>query len=231
MSEQPWPAPPGPRHESGLERDGMAQGSWYGATVATGGPTSAPTPIAARHDGPATTRPLWREGLELVLMTLAIAMGIQVAVQSRLVEGHSMEPTLHDQQRLLISRTAYSGYAEPQRGDIVVFHAWDSSEDYIKRVIGVPGDTVAVKGGKVFVNGAPVDEPYIRGETNGGSDSTVVLGRDDYYVMGDNRGNSADSRLHGALPRKAIVGKAWICYWPLTDLGLVSDSSTYAAAP
>ena len=113
----------------------------------------------------------------------------------------------------------------------MVFHAWDSSEDYIKRVIGVPGDTVAVQDGKVFVNGVAVDEPYIRGETNGSNDGTVVLGRDDFYVMGDNRGNSADSRLHGALPRSAIVGKAWICYWPLTDMGLVSDSSTYAAAP
>lgn len=231
MSGQPWPAPAGLRHESGLERDGMAPCTWSGAGGAAGVPTSLAIPAAALHGGPAAGRPLWREAIELVLMTLAIAMAIQVAVQSRLVEGHSMEPTLHNQQRLLISRMAYSGYADPQRGDIVVFHAWDSSEDYIKRVIGVPGDTVAVEDGKVFVNGAAVDEPYIRGETNGSNDGTVVLGRDDYYVMGDNRGNSADSRLHGALPRSAIVGKAWICYWPLTDMGLVSDSSTYAAAP
>lgn len=210
---------------SGLERDGMAQSGW---------PLPAPAlPLAsATADlAPAPRRPLWREALELVLMTLAIALGIQVAVQSRLVEGHSMEPTLHDAQRLLINRMAYSGFSDPQRGDIVVFHAWDSSEDYIKRVIGVPGDTVAVRDGKVFVNGAAVDEPYIQGDTNGGGDATVVLGDDDFYVMGDNRGNSSDSRLHGALPRSAIVGKAWICYWPLTDLGMVSDNSTYAAAP
>lgn len=210
----------------GAEFIGMAVPSWpdpQQVAAARGAGILNPPRIAHR--------PLWREALELLGLTLLIALGIQLGVQSRLVEGHSMEPTLHDHQRLLISRVAYGGFSDPQRGDIVVFHAWDSTEDYIKRVIGVPGDTIEIRDSRVLVNGAAVDEPYLRSDSASGSQGPVVLSPDDYYVMGDNRGNSSDSRLHGALNRSRIVGKAWICYWPLKDMGLVSDSSAYAAAP
>jgi signal peptidase I len=211
---------------TGAERAGMAVPSW---------PDPQQVAAARRAADPAASptarRPLWREGLELLGLTLVIAVGIQLGVQSRLVEGHSMEPTLHDHQRLLISRVAYGGFSDPQRGDIVVFHAWDSEEDYIKRVIGVPGDTIEIRESRVMVNGVAVDEPYLRSDKASGNQGPIVLGADDFYVMGDNRGNSSDSRLHGALNRSRIVGKAWICYWPLQDLGLVSDSSAYAANP
>lgn len=210
----------------GAEHEGMAEQAW-------------PDPhrvAAARFEGATATPrsarpPLWREALELVGLTLLIALGIQLGVQSRLVEGHSMEPTLHDHQRLLISRMAYGGFSEPQRGDIVVFHAWDSSEDYIKRVIGEPGDSIEIRDSRVLVNGVAVEEPYLDGDNASGNQGSLVLGTDEYFVMGDNRGNSSDSRLHGPLKRERIVGKAWICYWPLRDMGLVSDNSTYAAAP
>jgi len=170
-----------------------------------------------------------RDVVETAVLTLVIAAGVQVAVQSRQIEGSSMEPTLHNGQRLLVNRLSYLPQSEPQRGDIVVFRAWDQDEDYIKRVIGVPGDEIEIRDNRVRVNGSLLDEPYIHNEPTYGAGETVVLAPGDYYVLGDNRGNSSDSRLHGPLPRDRIIGKAWLTYWPLGELGFVSDSKSYAA--
>jgi len=152
-----------------------------------------------------------------------------VAVQSRQIEGSSMEPTLHNGQRLLVNRLSYISTSEPQRGDIIVFRAWEQEEDFIKRVIGVPGDEIDIQDNHIRVNGYPLDEPYIANEPTFGTPGTVVLGPGEYYVLGDNRGNSSDSRLHGPLPAEKIIGKAWLTYWPPRDLGFISDTTSYAA--
>lgn len=170
-----------------------------------------------------------RDIFETVILTVLIAAGIQLAVQSRLVEGSSMEPTLHNGQRLLINRLSYLSPTDPQRGDIIVFRAWDQDEDYIKRVIGVPGDEIEIRGNEILVNGAMLDEPYLDRTIDYGHIGPLVMAPDFFYVMGDNRGNSSDSRLHGPLPRAQILGKAWVSYWPLANLGLISDSTSYAA--
>ena len=170
-----------------------------------------------------------RDVVETVILTVLIAAGIQLAVQSRLVEGSSMEPTLHNGQRLLINRLSYLSPTDPQRGDIVVFKAWDQDEDYIKRVIGVPGDEIEIRGNEILVNGAMLDEPYLDRTIDYGHIGPLVMAPDYFYVMGDNRGNSSDSRLHGPLSREQILGKAWVSYWPLANMGLISDSTSYAA--
>lgn len=216
---------------AGLERAGMA---W---PVAGDGAASPPTSGAPSAAARAPGAP-WREVLgptplrdlvHTLMLTVMIASGVQIAVQSRQIEGSSMEPTLHNGQRLLVNRLAYLGLSEPRRGDIVVFRAWDQDEDYIKRVVGVPGDEIEVVGDRLVVNGNPLDEPYIQNHPTHGGPGRVVLGPGTYYVLGDNRDNSSDSRLHGPLAADRIVGKAWVTYWPIHDLGFVSDFASYAA--
>jgi signal peptidase I len=206
-------APPG-----ALPADG-----WYPGSL----PGEQATPRRGQDSGSALGS--LRDVLETVILTVLIAAGIQMAVQSRLVEGSSMEPTLHNGQRLLINRLSYLSMTEPQRGDIVVFRAWDQDEDYIKRVIGAPGDEIEISGREVRVNGSVLDEPYLDSSIDYGHIGPLVIAPDQFYVMGDNRGNSSDSRLHGPLDREQVIGKAWVSYWPFDQLGMVSDSTSYAA--
>ena len=157
---------------------------------------------------------------------LAIFVRI-VAFELFEIDGPSMEPTLHTGERVLVNKLAYWNFGEPQRGDVVVFHAWTQHEDFIKRVIGLPGDTVEVKDNHVYVNGAPLDEPYLDQPTTG-QESPVHVGADEVFVMGDNRGNSSDSRHYGPLPQVEIVGKAWLRYWPLGSAGFIPDGDAFA---
>lgn len=196
----------------------------YGSAVAL--PADLPVPSAGAGRAVGT---VVRELVETVFLALLIFVGIRLVVQNFKIEGSSMEPTLHNGQRLLVNRLAYLGLSEPRRGDIVVFRAWDQDEDYIKRVVGVPGDEIEVVGDRLVVNGNPLDEPYIRNHPTHGGPGRVVLAPGTYYVLGDNRDNSSDSRLHGPLAADHIVGKAWVTYWPIHDLGFVSDFASYAA--
>jgi len=177
----------------------------------------APAPARGRLGG-ATAREL----IEMALLTLFMSAGIQLVVQSREVEGASMEPTFHTGERVLVNRMAYGGFREPQRGDVVVFHAWHSAgeEDYIKRVVGLPGDVVEIRDGGVYLNGSRYDEPYLDQSTQSTLGPTVVP-EGTYFVLGDNRGNSSDSRLFGPLPEGKIVGRAWLRYWPPEVAGFV----------
>jgi signal peptidase I len=216
---------------SQFERDGMA---W--PPVAGSFPTSIgqsewtrTEPLGAGGDASQRADGTLRDIVETLFLTVLIAFGIQFAVQSRLVEGSSMEPTLHNGQRLLINRLSYASLSEPQRGDIVVFRAWDQQEDFIKRVIGVPGDEIEISDRTILVNGSKLDEPYLDQANSSGHIGPLVLPPDQYYVMGDNRGNSSDSRIHGPLSQDRILGKAWVSYWPPENLGFVSDSTSYAA--
>jgi len=207
-----------------VERDAM---SWPPATWEQGWDGAASFPAAA-PGLPVGLGSFAKEVVQTLALALALSLGLQMVIQQRLVEGNSMEPTLHTGQRLLINRLAVSGFGEPQRGDIVVFHSWGDDKDYIKRVVGIPGEEVAIHDEKVFVDGQALDEPYLDQVTNEHV-GPVELGDDEYYVLGDNRGNSADSRYYGPLPRDRIVGTAFLSLWPPEEFGLVEQPSAAQA--
>ena len=162
---------------------------------------------------------LLREVVETILLTLVIFIVINALTGRFRIEGPSMKPTLHEGQYLIISKIVYKLHP-PQRGDIIVFHhPRDPARDLIKRIIGLPGEEVEIRNSRVYVNGVLLEEPYV---TNwGGRPSRHELGTDEYFVLGDNRPNSDDSRSWGGLARDMIVGKAWLAYWPPNDWGLV----------
>lgn len=138
------------------------------------------------------------------------------------VEGTSMMPSLTDQERIFINKFTYR-FGDIQRGDMVVF--WfplDPSKSYIKRVIGLPGDRVAIDDGAVIVNGAPLSEEYVPADyRDHGSRTEITVGAHSYYVLGDHRSSSNDSRVWGTVDRSFIYGKAVFVYWPLDKLGRV----------
>jgi signal peptidase I len=185
--------------------------------------------------------PLWLEAIETALLTLVLFVLVRTVVLNFKVDGLSMAPTLAHGQYLLINRVAYlsveQGYlawwpwpdhcvdarcylfGPPRRGDIVVFWPPSSSQlPYIKRVIGLPGERVEVRGGKVLIDGAALEEPYINGPVNYSAPPTTVAAGE-YYVLGDNRNSSTDSHLFGLLPGDQIIGQAWLSYWPRESWG------------
>ncbi len=173
---------------------------------------------------------LLREVLEVAILTLLLFVVVHLLVQNYRVDGPSMTPTLLNQQYILVDKAQYL-FNKPQRGDVIVFE-WprDTSQDFVKRVIGVPGDTVTVDAaGNVTVDGTQINEPYVNDLTNPYQPNTWKLGPNQYFVLGDNRGDSSDSRDWGPVPAKDIIGKAALVYWPLNDLHLVRDwSGVYA---
>lgn len=213
-----------------------------------------PTALAAppRPAAPKRQRtPLWWEIIETALLTVILFVLVRTLVLNFRVDGQSMAPTLQHGQHLLINRVAYGHidadlyqrwrqdlsqcvngrcylFRTPQRGDIVVFWPPNASErPFIKRIIGLPGESVEVRNGQVLVNGQPLAEPYIAARaTYSAAAQTVPTGQ--YYVLGDNRNNSSDSHLFGMIPADHIVGQAWLSYWPLSHLGPVPQV-TYAA--
>ena len=165
-----------------------------------------------------------REIIETIFITLVIFLLIRIVIQNFRVEGFSMEPNFHDGQFLLVSKIEYMFHA-PQRGDIVVFrYPLQPTRDFIKRIIGVPGDQVDIKNSQIFVNGEPLHEgyPLNLGSYNYGP---MTMGVEEYFVLGDNRNNSSDSHSWGMLPVKNIIGKAWFSYWPPQWFGLVQQFS------
>lgn len=198
-----------------------------------------------------------RDVVETLVLTAVIFLLVRSVVQNFKVEGRSMEPTLRNGQYLVINKALYwhvdaslvdrvlpgvvnetarrDGavyvFGEPQRGDIVVFrYPKDPSRDFIKRVIALPGDTVEIRQGKVYVNGQYVDEAYIN-ETANYSWSPRRMASGEYFVLGDNRNNSSDSHVWGPVPRDNIIGKAWVSYWPVDSLGLLSNQTAAAKQP
>jgi signal peptidase I len=182
-----------------------------------------PDAPAVETAAPRPARPAWRvwarEILETILLTVVIYAVVNFATQRFKVEGDSMQPNLHPNEYVLVDRLSYR-LGQPQRGDIVVFHYPLATErDFIKRVIGLPDETVAVANGVVTVNGQPLDEPYIAAPP--GYANTWLLGPDQYFVLGDNRNNSSDSHNWGPLDRQYLIGKAVLIYWPPSAWGLV----------
>jgi signal peptidase I len=138
------------------------------------------------------------------------------------VEGTSMAPQLHDQDRLFINKFAYN-FEKIERDDVVVFYyPRDTQKSYIKRVIGLPGDTVRIVAGEVYVNGRPIDEPYVPERYRDvRSMDEFKVPRGEYFVMGDHRSISSDSRDFGPVARNLIYGKAAFVYWPREEMGVV----------
>jgi signal peptidase I len=174
-----------------------------------------------------TLRAILREVIETAFMTLVIFLLVRMACQNFRIEGQSMEANLHDGQFLIVNKLVYYVHP-PERGDVVVFHApANPDKDFIKRVIGLPGEEVEMVDGVIYVDGVRLEETYLsdQGQRSWGPQ---VVGEFEYFVLGDNRNHSADSRSWGMLDGNAIIGKAWVSYWPLQYLGPVPHY-TYAA--
>lgn len=176
-----------------------------------------------------TRRSLLREILDTLLMIVAIYTLINLLTARFVVEGSSMNPNFASGQFIIVNRLSYL-VGEPRRGDVVVFVSPDEpGHDFIKRVLGLPGETVAVRDGLVYINEEPLYEPYISAPPTYQGEWT--LGADEYFVLGDNRNNSRDSHAFGPLRRDKIVGQAWVVYWPLEDWGFVPHYDYDAPPP
>jgi signal peptidase I len=165
-----------------------------------------------------TMKAFIKEALITLLMALVLYFGLQFTIQGSPVEGTSMEPTLTTGQRLFINRVVYY-FESPQRGDIITFYPpVKSSRPYVKRIIGLPGETVEIDQGTVYIDGEPLEEPYVEYAFTYSMDA-ITIPADRYLVLGDNRNVSSDSHIWGLITRDEIIGKAWISYWPPSTWG------------
>lgn len=198
----------------------------------------------------APARQEWKQFLREILETVGLAvilfLVINVISARVRVEGYSMLPTLDNGEYVLISRLSYK-LGDFQRGDIIVFRPpmypdapfWqrlfglpgfdDKYEDYIKRIIGLPGDTVRIANGTVYISNVPLIEPYIAAPPDYSNEWTVPESQ--LFVLGDNRNNSADSHAWGFLPEENILGKALVVYWPFADFMIIQPHQSVLAAP
>lgn len=164
-----------------------------------------------------------REALETVAVVLAVFTLVNLATMRFFIDGPSMEPTFFTGQYIIVDRTSYL-LGAPQRGDIVVFDPPDISTDLlVKRLIGLPGDTVEIIDQRVYVNDVLLDEPYVVNGCDRCVNETWTLGQAEYFLMGDNRDHSRDSRAFGPVPRDHIYGEAVFRYFPLDVLGVIAD--------
>jgi signal peptidase I len=170
---------------------------------------------------------LLREAIETILLTLLVFAVVKVTIQPYWVDGPSMQPGLHTGELVIVNQLAYR-FGSPQRGDVIVLHPPnDPSTQYIKRVIGLPGDTITITATEVYVDNTKLKEPYTYPLAPGeyGSSTfigTVVLKTGQYFVMGDHRDISIDSRVIGAIPAQNIVGKAEFVLWPAGDIQMIN---------
>jgi signal peptidase I len=171
----------------------------------------------------------WLESLKTIVLSGILAIGIRTFVaEARYIPSGSMLPTLEINDRLIIDKLGYR-FKDPQRGDIVVFSPTPAlqkenfKDAFIKRVIGLPGDTVEVKGGTVYVNEQPLEEKYIQ-ERPDYDYGPVVVPENQYLVLGDNRNNSYDSHYWGFVPRENIIGQAVIRFYPFNRMGGIDSA-------
>jgi signal peptidase I len=187
-----------------------------------------------------------REVLETLGLAVLLFLVINIISARVRVDGISMRPTLNDGEFVLINRLAYK-FGHYQRGDIIVFrppmyppqgffrqllglpNISDNYEDYIKRIVGLPGDQVRIDQGAVYINGVALREPYIAAPPNYPGEWTVPA--DNLFVLGDNRNNSSDSHAWGFLPVQNILGKALLVYWPFKDWMILKPDQAVLAAP
>ena len=225
----------------------------YGRSLPPPDDESPDTPAPELTTTGKKSHSLVREVIETLLLALLIFVLVRAVVLNFRVDGHSMDNSLQDNEMLLVNRNAYFGldqekwldwlpgvdfddgdvwrpFGTPERGDIVVLNPPDGAttddKPYIKRVIGIPGDTLEIHDDGVYIDGTRIDEPYIDGKPSSCRTTTEYCGPIDIpdgyvFVMGDNRTNSQDSRFFGLVPIDNIIGKAWITYWPTDMIGVV----------
>ena len=158
---------------------------------------------------------------DILVAAIAAVLIVVFVVQPVKVEGTSMAPRLADQERIFVSKLSYR-FSNIERGDIVVFwYPRNPAKSFIKRVIGIPGETVEIKGGVVFVDGRRLEEPYLRPEYLDHDYHTTKVPEDQFFVLGDRRNSSNDSRNWGCVPRRNIFGKAVFRYWPVSKAGMI----------
>lgn len=176
----------------------------------------------------------WVEGLKTIGLSVILALGIrQFVAEARYIPSESMLPTLEVNDRLIVEKVSYH-FTQPDRGDIVVFSPTDRlrqenpslKDAFIKRVIGLPGETVEVHDGRVFVNDQPLDENYIAAAPDYQWGPETVPSNS-YLVLGDNRNNSYDSHFWGYVPRENIIGRAVVRFWPLDRIGTIGPQPPY----
>ena len=190
----------------------------------------------------ASRRDLWSEGRlllrDLLFALMIAALVVVFIVQPVKVEGTSMLPRLHDGERIFVNKLIYyDDYRwapKVERGDIVVFwYPDDPSKSYIKRVVGLPGDTIELREGTVRINGSEISEDYLdpRFNVSPKSQAPVYVRPNYYFVMGDNRDNSSDSRSWGLVPKKYVYGKALFRYWPITSASIIKHEDMTPVMP
>ena len=182
---------------------------------------------------------IFRSGINFVfdfLETIVVALSVFVViylfiVQPHEVKGSSMEPTFQNNEYIITDKISYR-FGKPNRGDVVIFKAPVNPDvDYIKRIIGLPGETVMVQSGRIYIDGKMLNEPYLEDLTPifpGGfiKEGVVVsIPENHYFVMGDNRPHSSDSREFGPIEKKLIIGRAVFRYWPINNLGLIPGAN------
>ncbi|MSP78518.1 MAG: signal peptidase I [Dehalococcoidia bacterium] len=202
------------------------------------------TPPPAKTRVSPVIRTFARETLETVLLALGLFLLLRVSIQNFRVVGSSMEPNIHSGEYVFVNKLAYVGIpwgkiaaalpfvsapkdtmlyplGFPKRGDVFVFHApGGQARDYLKRVIGLPGDLVSIEQGTVYVNGTPLDESYKHPDARTFPQVVVPLGQ--LFVLGDNRPGSNDSRFWGTISTEAIIGRVWVRYWPPSKATFIS---------
>ncbi|WP_151735153.1 signal peptidase I [Paenibacillus tengchongensis] len=177
------------------------------------------------------------EWIKAIVIALVLVILIRwLLFKPFIVDGPSMQPNFHTGERVIVNEILYD-IRSPQRGEVIVFHVPSEGRDFIKRVIGVAGDTVKVEGDVVTVNGQPVDETYIQGAVDAAHQNNALYNNKDFpnedfpdgtvpeghvFVMGDNRSDSTDSRMIGYVPLDDIVGRADLIFWPLKDVSVIN---------
>lgn len=197
----------------------------------------------------------WIEGIKTIGLSVVLAIGIrQFVAEARYIPSGSMLPTLQINDRLIIDKLGYK-FGEPKRGDIVVFNPTEAlsktyKDAFIKRIVGLPGETLEVKNGRVYVNGEPLAEKYVASQSDPATpvdansqhqqtevedcppnmrflDKPVTVPPESYLVMGDNRKQSYDGRCWGYVPYENIIGKAVFRFWPMNTVGQLDESPIY----
>ena len=169
------------------------------------------------------SRTFLKEAAFTICLALVIFIAIQAILVQIVVEQTSMIPSIEDGQRVLINKVTYY-FHDPERGDIIVFNPLDQSGKIplIKRIVGLPGETVEIESGLVYIDEFPLEEPYIRSHPNYVL-APIIVPEQHYFVLGDNRNNSRDSHQGWTVPEDNIVGKAWISIWPPDKWGLAPN--------
>ncbi len=168
--------------------------------------------------------------LQVIVFAVSIFLFVYLLImQPHKIKGSSMEPDFHNGEFLLTDKVSYR-FGLPKRGDVIVFKAPpDGRDEFIKRIMGTPGDTVKIENGKVYVNGRLVNEPYLAPGTYSAAGSfateakEITIPAENYFVMGDNREHSFDSRNFGVINKSKITGRAWVIYWPPQRFGVIKN--------